>query len=151
MWRLFSICRHRIAFIPFSKNSMFHPKDPQFPQVCDIKYTALSSFIISISVIYQALYYLDDNFNLHLNFTRCSNFNWIKFALLWGEAQLCSPYIYLLIEKNCHSYPKATHSYPRVTYSDPKVTYSDPRVTQSDPTPLPLPPPTSPEPHLAIS
>ena len=30
-----------------------------------------------------------------------------KFALLWGEAQLCLPY------------PKVTYSYPRVTYSDP--------------------------------
>ena len=38
-----------------------------------------------------------------------------KFALLWGEAQLC-----------------------------PKVTYSDPKMTHSDPTHLPLPPPTSP-------
>ena len=33
----------------------------------------------------------------------------------------------------------------------PKVTYSDPKVTHSDPTHLPLPPPTSPEHHLAIS
>ena len=46
-----------------------------------------------------------------------------KFALLWGEAQLCFPY----------------------------VTYSYPKVTHSDPTHLPLPPPSPPEPHLAIS
>ena len=38
-----------------------------------------------------------------------------------------------------------------VTYSDPRVTYSDPKVTHSDATHLPLPPPTSPEHHLAIS
>ena len=62
-------------------------------------------------------------------------FSWFnKFALLWGEAQLCLPYV-------C----------PKVTYSDPKVTYSDPTVTHNDHTHLPLPPPTSPEPHLAIS
>ena len=38
-----------------------------------------------------------------------------------------------------------------VTYSDPRVTYSDTKVTHSDATHLPLPPPTSPEHHLAIS
>ena len=38
-----------------------------------------------------------------------------------------------------------------MTYSDPKVTYSDLEVTHNDPTNLPLPPPTSPEPHLAIT
>ena len=53
--------------------------------------------------------------------------------------------------KVTHSYPKVTYSYPRVTYSDPKVTYSDPKVTHIDPTHLPLPPPTSPGHHLAIS
>ena len=36
-------------------------------------------------------------------------------------------------------------------YSYPKVTYSDPKVTHSDPTHLPLPPPTSSAPHMAIS
>ena len=50
-----------------------------------------------------------------------------------------------------NSYPKVTYSYLRVTYSDPKVTYSDPKVTHSDTTHLPLPPPTSPALHLAIS
>ena len=49
------------------------------------------------------------------------------------------------------NYPKSTSSYPRVTYSDPKVTYSDPKVTHNDPTHLPLPPPTSPGHHQAIS
>ena len=43
------------------------------------------------------------------------------------------------------------NNYPRVTYSDPMVTYSDPKVTHGDPTHFPLSPPTSPEPHLAIS
>ena len=38
-----------------------------------------------------------------------------------------------------------------VTYGDPRVAYSDPKVTHSDPTHLPLPPPTSPAMHLAIS
>ena len=38
-----------------------------------------------------------------------------------------------------------------VTYSDHKVTQSDPKVTHNDPTHLPLPPPVSPEHHLAIS
>ena len=57
----------------------------------------------------------------------------------------------LLIEKNTFSYPKVTYSYPRVTFSDPNVTYSDPKVTHSDPTHLPLPPPASHEPDLAIS
>ena len=45
----------------------------------------------------------------------------------------------------CHSCPKETYNYPRVTY-----TYSDPKVTHSNPTHLPLPPPTSPGPNLAI-
>ena len=49
------------------------------------------------------------------------------------------------------SYPKVTNSYPRVIYSYPRVAYSDPKVTHSDPTHLPLPPPTSPAMHLAIS
>ena len=49
------------------------------------------------------------------------------------------------------NYPKMTYSYPKVTYRDPKVTYSDPKVAHSDPTHLPLPPPTSPGQHLAIS
>ena len=44
-----------------------------------------------------------------------------------------------------------TYSDPKVTYSDPMVTHSDPKVTHSDPTHLPLPPPTSPGHHLAIS
>ena len=69
-----------------------------------------------------------------------------KFALLWGKAQLCLPYVCL-----AYSYPKVTYSYPRVTYSDTKVTYSDPKVTHSDPTHLPLPPPTSPGYFLLIS
>ena len=46
---------------------------------------------------------------------------------------------------------KVTFSDPKMTYSYPKVTYSDPKVTHSDPTHLPLPPPASPKPHLAIS
>ena len=33
----------------------------------------------------------------------------------------------------------------------PRVAFSDPKVTHSDPTHLPLPPPTSPAMHLAIS
>ena len=37
-----------------------------------------------------------------------------KLALLWGEAQLCLPYV-LLIEKKAYTYPKVTHSYPKVT------------------------------------
>ena len=57
----------------------------------------------------------------------------------------------LLIEKIAYSYLKVTYSYPRVNYSDPKVTLSDPKVTHSDLKHFPLPPPTSPEPHLAIS
>ena len=44
-----------------------------------------------------------------------------------------------------------THNCPKVTYSYPRVTYSEPKVTHSDPTHLPLPPPSTPEPHLAIS
>ena len=50
----------------------------------------------------------------------------------------------LLIEKIADSDPMVTYSYRRVTYSEPKVTYSDP-------THLPLPQPTSPDLHLAIS
>ena len=38
-----------------------------------------------------------------------------KFALLWGEAQLCLPYVF--IERKV------------MTYSDPIVTYSHPKVT----------------------
>ena len=57
----------------------------------------------------------------------------------------------LLIEKIAYSYPKMTYSYPRVTYNGLKVTISEPNVTHSDPTHLPLPPPTSPGQHLAIS
>ena len=57
-----------------------------------------------------------------------------KLALLWGEAQ-----------------KKLTHSCPKVACSYPRVTYSYPKVTHSDPTHLPLPPPTSPKHHLAIS
>ena len=51
------------------------------------------------------------------------------------------------------AYRKKVMTYidPMVTYSYPRVTYSDPKVTYSDPTHFPLPPPTSPEPHLAIS
>ena len=44
-----------------------------------------------------------------------------------------------------------THNYPKVTYSYPKVTHSEPKVTHSDHTHLPLPPPTPPDLHLAIS
>ena len=44
-----------------------------------------------------------------------------------------------------------SYSFPRVTYSYPRMTYCDPKVTHSDPTHLPLPQPTSPEPHMAIS
>ena len=50
-----------------------------------------------------------------------------------------------------YSDPMVTHNYLKVTYSYPSVTYSDPKVTCSDPTHLPLPPPASPEHHLAIS
>ena len=59
----------------------------------------------------------------------------------------------LYIFKNYLKYsdPKVTYSYPKVTYSDPRVTYSDPKVTYRDPTHLPLPPPASPGPLLAIS
>ena len=39
-----------------------------------------------------------------------------KFALLWDEAQLCLPYVF--IER------KVT------TYSDPNVTYSHPKMTK---------------------
>ena len=39
-----------------------------------------------------------------------------KFALLWGEAQLCLPYV-CLQKKIAYSYPKLTYSYPKVTYS----------------------------------
>ena len=46
---------------------------------------------------------------------------------------------------------KIAYSYPKVTYSYPRVTFSDHKVTLIDPTHLPLPPPTSPESHLAIS
>ena len=67
-------------------------------------------------------------------------------ALLWGEAQLYLPYVCLSKKQ-----PKVIYSYPKVTYTDPKVTYSDPKVTHSDPTHLPLPPPTSLDPYLAIS
>ena len=56
-----------------------------------------------------------------------------KFALLWGEAQLCLFALCLLIEKIAYSYPKVTYSYPRVTYSDPKASYSEPKVTHGDP------------------
>ena len=64
-------------------------------------------------------------------------------ALLCGEAQLCLPYVCL--------YKKRAYSYPKVTYGYPKVTHSDPTVTHIDTTHLPLPPPTSPDLHLAIS
>ena len=73
-----------------------------------------------------------------------------KFALLWGEAQLCLPYV-CLKKKIAYFYLKVTYSYPKVTYSDPKVTYSDPKMTYGDPTHLPLPLPTSPGHCLAIS
>ena len=46
-----------------------------------------------------------------------------KFALLWGEAQLCLPYV-CLKKKIAYSYPKVTYSYPNVSYSGLKVTYS---------------------------
>ena len=36
-----------------------------------------------------------------------------KFALLWGEAQLCLPYV--CIEKIAYSYPKVAYKYPKVT------------------------------------
>ena len=52
----------------------------------------------------------------------------------------------LLIEKKLMTYRD-----PMVTYSHPKMTYSYAKVTHSDPTHLPLPPPASPEPDLAIS
>ena len=65
------------------------------------------------------------------------------------------PYFGVKLSRIClkvtYSSPKVSHNYPKVTYSYPKVTYSDPRLTHSDPIHLPLPPPTSPEPYLAIS
>ena len=51
-----------------------------------------------------------------------SVFKEYKFALLWGEAQLCLPC--LLIEKKV-----MTYSDPMVTYCHPKKTYSYPKVT----------------------
>ena len=57
----------------------------------------------------------------------------------------------LLIEKIAFSYSKVTNSDPKVTHNYSKVTYSGPGVTHSDPAHLPLPPPSPPEPHLAIS
>ena len=42
-----------------------------------------------------------------------------KFALLWGEAQLCLPYV-CLYKKIADSYPKVTYSYPRVHKSPHK-------------------------------
>ena len=48
-----------------------------------------------------------------------------KFALLWGEAQLCLPYLpYFAYRKKV-----MTYSDPMVTYSHPKMTYSYPKVT----------------------
>ena len=38
-----------------------------------------------------------------------------KLALLWGEAQLCLPYIYLKKEKE----PRMTYTYPMLTYTLP--------------------------------
>ena len=43
-----------------------------------------------------------------------------KFALLWGEAQLCLPYVCLQKTRPCLALlgltgPKATYSYPKVT------------------------------------
>ena len=46
-----------------------------------------------------------------------------KFALLWGEAQLCLPYVCFYKKK------VMTYSDPMVTYSHPKMTYSYPKVT----------------------
>ena len=37
-----------------------------------------------------------------------------KFALLWGEAQLCLPYV-CLQKKIAYSYPKVSYSFPKVT------------------------------------
>ena len=62
-----------------------------------------------------------------------------------------SPQTCSYFDQQTHNYLKVTYSYPRVTYSDHRVTYSDPKVTYIDPMHLPLPPPTPPEPHLAIS
>ena len=45
-----------------------------------------------------------------------------KFTLLWGEAQLCLPYV-------CLQKKVMTYSDPMVTYSHPKMTYSYPKVT----------------------
>ena len=48
--------------------------------------------------------------NIYVNTKTNTN----KFALLWGEAQLCLPYVCL--EKNiAYSYPNVTYSYPKVT------------------------------------
>ena len=41
-----------------------------------------------------------------------------KLTLLWGEAQLCLPYVCL----NTYSHPKITYSRANVTFSGPKVT-----------------------------
>ena len=57
-----------------------------------------------------------------------------KFALLWGEAQLCLPYcLCLLIEKIAYSYsyPKVAYKYPKVTLCYPNVNYSGLKVTYS--------------------
>ena len=74
---------------------------------------------IDISNIYILCWYQI----LHLTYN--------KFALLWGEAQLCLPYI--AYRKKCMTYSdpivtyiclKMTYSYPNVNYSGLKVTYS---------------------------
>ena len=53
-----------------------------------------------------------------------------KFALLWGEAQLCLHYVCLL-EKIAYSYPKVAYKYPKVTLCYPNMNYSGLKVTYS--------------------
>ena len=51
-----------------------------------------------------------------------SALNFGSITLLWGEAQLCLPYV-------CLQKKVMTYSDPMVTYSHPKMTYSYPKVT----------------------
>ena len=97
----------------------------KFLHTCKLNYeqAIYDVFIFNIASFPRAaednVYNDDDNMN--------------KFALLWGEAQLCLPYIFAY-RKKVMTYsddPKMTYSYPKVTYSDPKVTYSYPKVIYS--------------------
>ena len=46
-----------------------------------------------------------------------------KFALPWGEAQLCLPYVCFRKRVMTYSDPMVTYSHPKMTYSFLKVTY----------------------------